>query len=106
MPTNKPRKNECCSPVTPREGADNRAELARVSRIRGQVEGIGRMIEQKSYCPDIIMQIQAARAALAALQGVVLRAHLQHCVKEGLAKGDGHDTEQLLDELAAIFKSS
>lgn len=99
------KANNCCdSAPDAKRGSDNRSELARVNRIRGQVEGIGRMIEQRAYCPDIITQIQAARSALGALQAAVLSSHLRDCVKKGFQEGNEQDSEQLLEELLAIFK--
>ena len=95
----------CCQTGATKLGADNSAELARVNRIRGQVEGISRMISEKAYCPDIITQIQAVRSALGSLQGAVLSSHLNHCVRGGL-RGGARETDRLLDELLQIFKHS
>jgi DNA-binding FrmR family transcriptional regulator len=52
----------------------------RMKRIQGQVEGLGRMIEQKRYCVDILTQIAAVRSALDALGVSVLSNHIEHCV--------------------------
>ena len=98
------RDKNCCVTKDKKSGTDNRAELLRVNRIRGQLEGIGRMIEEKAYCPDIITQIQAVRSALGSLQATVLTAHLQDCVRKGLKKGDEQASEELLEELLSIFK--
>ncbi len=100
----KKQKNCCVTEKGAKKGTDNSAELSRVNRIRGQVEGIGRMIQQQSYCPDIITQIQAARSALGSLQAAVLASHLNHCVRKGLTKGSEKESEQLLEELLSIFK--
>jgi len=37
--------------------------LNRLSRIAGQVAGVKRMVEEETYCIDIVTQIQAARSA-------------------------------------------
>ena len=34
-------------------------ELPRLNKIAGQINGIKKMIEERRYCPDIIMQLQA-----------------------------------------------
>ena len=88
-----------------KKGADNVAELSRVNRIRGQVEGISRMIQDQAYCPEIIAQIQAARSALGSLQAAVLTSHLENCVKKGLNRADEKQSDELLGELVAIFKN-
>ena len=100
----KKQKKCCVTQKDAKKGADNIGELSRVNRIRGQVEGIGRMIQEQAYCPDIIVQIQAVRSALGSLQAAVLTSHLQDCVKKGLQKADERKSEQLLEELLAVFK--
>ena len=99
------KQKKCCTTLAEaKKGADNVGELSRVNRIRGQVEGISRMIQEQAYCPDIITQIQAVRSALGSLQAAVLKSHLQHCVKKGLKTADEKQSEQLLEELLAVFK--
>jgi CsoR family transcriptional regulator, copper-sensing transcriptional repressor len=99
---------ECCSNAVEgralKTGTDHKKELARVNRIKGQVEGIGRMIEKRAYCPHIITQIQAVRSALASLQAAVLKGHLEGCVKDGIRKGAYKEAEELINELSGIFK--
>jgi DNA-binding FrmR family transcriptional regulator len=89
-----------------KKGADHKAHLSRVNRIKGQVEGIGRMIEERAYCPNIITQIQAVRSALGSLQGIILADHLKACVKDGLRKSDDRESERLITELIAIFQKT
>jgi DNA-binding FrmR family transcriptional regulator len=77
---------------------------ARVNRIAGQVNGIGRMVDEGRYCIDILNQIAAVRSALDGLGVALLTRHLEHCV---LSHGSGseHETartmsqQQLLDEV-------
>ena len=61
---------------------------ARINRVAGQVEGIGRMVEEDRYCMDILSQIAAARSALNALGVELLTNHLEGCVL-----GHGTSTE-------------
>jgi DNA-binding FrmR family transcriptional regulator len=42
----------------------NKKIKSRVNRIAGQVNGIGRMIDEDRYCVDILSQISAVRSAL------------------------------------------
>ena len=64
-------------------------DLPRLRRIKGQVEGLERMIQEGRYCVDILTQIKAARSAMSALEGSVMQRHLEGCdvVVDG---GDGH----------------
>jgi DNA-binding FrmR family transcriptional regulator len=45
------------------DNPDHTEDLRRLKRIRGQLEGIERMIQERRYCPDIVNQIQAASSA-------------------------------------------
>lgn len=58
--------------------------LNRLSRIEGQVRGIGRMVEDERYCMDVLTQLQAVRAALTRVESEVLKDHLDHCVMEAM----------------------
>jgi DNA-binding FrmR family transcriptional regulator len=81
---------------------DHSAQLARLKRIKGQIEGIQRMIEDRRYCPEILIQTSAARAALRSLEVSILRDHVGYCVKHALREPGGPDAK--LNELLAIFQ--
>ena len=100
------KNSDCCSTHTSKTGTDNKKEISRINRIKGQVEGVGRMIEEQAYCPDILTQIQAVRSALASLQASILANHLEHCVRDGLKKGGSKETNELISELVTLFKQS
>jgi DNA-binding FrmR family transcriptional regulator len=53
---------------------------ARVNRINGQINGVGKMIDEDRYCLDILDQIAAVRSALDALGVELLTSHLETCV--------------------------
>lgn len=76
-------------------------ELPRLKRVKGQLEGVMRMIEAGRYCPDILMQMRAARAALRRIEAGILQKHLKHCVAHALKEGDS--AERKLEELIKIF---
>jgi DNA-binding FrmR family transcriptional regulator len=81
---------------------DHTAQLTRLKRIKGQIEGIQRMIEDHRYCPEILIQTSAARAALRSLEVSILRDHVGHCVKHALREPGGPDAK--LNELLTIFQ--
>ena len=64
----------------------------RLKRVDGQIKAIDRMIEQDAPCEDIIIQINAAKTALHKIGQVVLKGHLNHCVKNGIEHGDAEKT--------------
>jgi DNA-binding FrmR family transcriptional regulator len=81
---------------------DHSAQLTRLKRIKGQIEGVQRMIENRRYCPEILVQTSAVRAALRSLEVAILRDHVGHCVKHALRVPGGADAK--LNELLAIFQ--
>ena len=64
----------------------------RLKKIIGQVQAIDRMVDEDVPCEDILVQINAAKSALHKVGQFVLEGHLQHCVRDGIAKGDADAT--------------
>lgn len=67
---------------------DKQALLGRLRRVEGQVRGIQRMVEQDTYCIDVLTQISAATKALQAVAVGLLEGHLGHCVVQAAREGD------------------
>ena len=74
----------------------------RLSRIEGQVRGIGRMVETDTYCIDVLTQISAVTRALQAVALELLGEHLAHCVSDAVSEG-GPDATQKVDEARAAI---
>ena len=75
--------------------------LRRLSRIEGQVRGIGRMIEREEYCVDILQQTAALRAAIDAVSIMVLEDHVQGCVRTAAERGEA---DQYVDEVLDVVR--
>ena len=60
----------------------------RLRKILGQVQAIDRMIEEDIPCEDVLAQINAAKSALHKVGQVVLEGHINHCVRDGIQRGD------------------
>jgi CsoR family transcriptional regulator, copper-sensing transcriptional repressor len=78
---------------------DKDAYLRRLRRIEGQVRGLQRMVEDDTYCIDVLTQISAATRALQAVAVGLLEDHLGHCVTEAVAQG-GPDADAKVKEAA------
>lgn len=50
------------------------------------------MIDEYVPCEDILSQINAAKFALHKARQVVLKGHIQHCVRDGIEHGDANKT--------------
>ena len=77
--------------------------LTRLRKIAGQVEGIERMVQQDRYCVDVMLQVSAARAALAKVSKLVLEAHIQTCVTDAFRSDDRDAREAKIEELVRLF---
>jgi len=78
---------------------DKDAYLRRLRRIEGQVRGLQRMVEDDTYCIDVLTQISAATRALQAVAIGLLEDHLGHCVTEAIENG-GPDAQDKVKEAA------
>ena len=68
--------------------ADKQKLLSRLRRVEGQIRGLQRMVDQDTYCIDVLTQISAATNALQAVAVELLEDHLRHCVLRAAAEGD------------------
>ena len=71
---------------------------------RAPVDGVRRMLEEESYCVDILTQVAAIRAALKGFSRELLDSHVRGCVRQGIVKGDDAVVEELLDTIHKIMK--
>lgn len=77
--------------------------LGRLRRIEGQARGIHRMVEEDTYCIDILTQISATTAALENVAMALLEDHLRHCVADAVAVG-GDEAEEKIQEASAAIR--
>lgn len=86
--------------------ADKAALLARLRRIEGQVRGVHRMVEEDTYCIDVITQISAATRALQAVAMGLLEDHIGHCVIEAAREGDASaKVKEASDAIARLVRA-
>lgn len=85
-------------------GHDHSAQLRRLSKIKGQVQGIERMILDRKYCPEIIIQIKSIRSALKGLEFSIAEGHIRHCVKAAIKSRDMGVAEEKLEEILSLMK--
>lgn len=66
---------------------------------KGQIEGIIKMLEDGRYCIDISNQIIAAQSLLKKANMLILKQHLNHCVKDAFMNNTGEDKVEEIIEL-------
>lgn len=76
--------------------------LHRLARVRGQVEGIQRMVEAERYCPEILQQSSAVHSAIRAVEKLLLRNHLDRCTTHALQMG-GSAASQVTEEIVDLL---
>ena len=81
---------------------DKGALQNRLRRIEGQVRGVQRMVDEEAYCVDVLTQIASVVSALEKVGTILLKDHVEHCVRESIEKGD--DPDQKIDELTAAVE--
>lgn len=72
--------------------------LRRLARIEGQVRGLQRMINEDTYCIDVLTQVNAVTAALRGVAVGLLDEHVRHCVREAAVAGDSGTADRMVDE--------
>jgi len=84
--------------------ADNKERVRmRLRRIEGQVRGLQRMVDEDTYCIDVLTQVSAATRALQGVALELLGDHLAHCVQDALVTG-GPDAQAKVDEATAAIE--
>ncbi len=74
--------------------------INRLNRIEGQVRGIRNMLENDTYCTDILIQVSAINAALNAFNKELLGNHIRTCVANDIKNGK----EETIDELVSVLQ--
>ena len=83
---------------------DKQALLNRLRRVEGQVRGLQRMVDEETYCIDILTQVSAATRALENVALSLLDQHLRHCVTDAAHAGTPEADEKLAEATAAIAR--
>jgi DNA-binding FrmR family transcriptional regulator len=66
----------------------------RLAAAEGHIAAIRRMMEENRECEDILMQLSAAESAIDKVAKIILKEHLNHCVKESIERGETESLEK------------
>ncbi|MGW1269019.1 metal-sensitive transcriptional regulator [Streptomyces sp. NPDC002491] len=78
--------------------------LKRLRRIEGQIRGLQRMVDEDTYCIDILTQVSASTKALQSFALQLLEEHLRHCVADAALKGGDEIDEKVEEATKAIAR--
>lgn len=73
----------------------------RLKIAKGHLEKVIAMIEDDSYCMDIIHQSQAIQSALKKVDIILLENHLKNCVVNNIKEGK---VEPSINEILKVFE--
>jgi DNA-binding FrmR family transcriptional regulator len=81
--------------------------LARVRRIRGQVEAVERALEAEIGCADVLMLVASMRGAISGLTAELMEDHIRHHIvdparERNTARGQG--AAELIDVIKSYLK--
>lgn len=75
----------------------------RLNKIEGQIRGILKMVNDKRYCIDILIQTRAVISAIMKVEDLILYQHLNTCVADSMKSDNEEDKKQKIDEISKIF---
>ena len=85
---------------------ENDNTIRRLKTVEGHLRGVIRMVEEETYCIDVIRQIQAVEAALNKVSSKILEDHLNSCVITAIQGNDKKERERVIKEIAEVFDMS
>lgn len=88
----------------PGYGDAKQAYLKRLRRIEGQVRGLQRMVDEETYCIDVLTQVSAVTKALQAVSLGLLEDHVGHCVVDAARSSDGEAQAKVREASEAIAR--
>lgn len=100
-------ENNCCccsGKKKDRSEKEYKDLVNRLSRIEGQIRGIKRMLDEDCYCPDIMIQVSAANAALNSFNKVLLANHIRTCVVDDIRNGNDDVIDELVTTLGKLMR--
>ena len=84
--------------------AEKAEALKRLAYIEGHLKGIRKMVEDDQYCVDVLKQTHAVKRALDKFDALLMRGHLDTCVRNGFAEGRADEVLTELNELLELSR--
>ena len=80
---------DICSPQVYLRPEVERRIRNRLKRLEGQVRGVQRLLAEHHSCDDLLIQLGAIKQAAGATMVELLEGHMETCVAEQVAGGEG-----------------
>ena len=95
---------KCSDRKKARSEEEKKELLKRLRRAQGQLRGIENMIENDAYCPDILVQVSAATAALNSFNKELMAVHMRSCVTEDIRAGKDEAIDEFVKVMQKLMK--
>ena len=73
--------------------------IHRLKIARGHFTKLIDMVENDSYCIDLITQSLAIRKAMESVENILLKNHLRTCFKKAMTEGNEETQEEMINEI-------
>ena len=83
---------------------DKDALMKRLRRIEGQVRGVQRMVDEDTYCIDVLTQVTAIKRALEKVSLLLVEDHMKGCVLSAAQEGDDEKAAAHLKEATTAME--
>ncbi|MFA7310122.1 MAG: metal-sensitive transcriptional regulator [Candidatus Paceibacterota bacterium] len=74
--------------------------VRRLKIIEGQIRGLQEMIQNDTYCIDVITQTSAVKQGLSNVEDLILENHLSTCVVDQIKSGD---SKKAIGEVLKVY---
>lgn len=75
--------------------------VRRLKLLEGQIRGLQKMVENDTYCIDVITQTSAVKQGLSNVEDMLLENHLGHCVIRQIQSGQ---IKKAKEEIIKVYK--
>lgn len=73
----------------------------RLKLLEGQIRGLQKMIENDTYCIDVITQTSAVKQGLSMVEDLLLENHLSGCILDQVKSGQ---IKKAQEEILRVYK--
>jgi DNA-binding FrmR family transcriptional regulator len=94
------KQQKSCGHPGNRKQPDSRV-LRRLAIAEGQIKGLREMVENGSYCIDVITQASAVRSAISSVEDILMENHLATCAIDQIKQGRA---EKSREEIMKVYR--
>jgi DNA-binding FrmR family transcriptional regulator len=78
-------------------------QIVFLKRIEGQIRGVQKMIEERRYCVDILIQLHSIIGAVLRVESKILKRHLETCVADVLKGSSEAERDRKIEEVIDLI---